>query len=301
MTDHKRICFIFNPSANGGKAGTQEKQIRSAVKRIWPAATWLNSRPEDHFWSSLEEKAGTYDLYVACGGDGTVHKTGNIAANSGSSLGVIPLGSGNDFAVMNGIPESVDSALKILRNGQYRNVDLIRCSGDINCWCLNTAGLGLDGLANQYTQALKKKIGSAGYLFGAIKAVLKSKPHVLRIQSDNSESYTEKKLLMLTACIGFREGGRFIIAPQARNDDGRMEILMVHPMGKLSLLIALVRFTVRFPKGLKGVEQYESKKLIISCDIPLTIHIDGEYSGLKVKNITLDVYREFLRVISNPR
>lgn len=293
MGSNDRVCFIFNPSANGGKASRDEDRIRHAAAGIWPGSKWLTTQPGEAFWNDLREEAGQYDMMVACGGDGTVHKTGNIAADSGAVLGVIPLGSGNDFAKMNGIPDSPNKALNLLTDGSRRSVDLIRCSGDVNCWCLNSAGVGLDGLANRYTLAFKQKVGRTGYIFGALKAVLKSVPATYKIRLDDGK-IESKKLLMLTACIGFREGGRFIVAPQARNDDGLMELLMVQPMNKLSLLLLLPQFLFWFPSYLKKLKRGNCKKLELKCDLPLHIHIDGEYSGQTVNQISYRVHNKAL-------
>ena len=297
MGSNERVCFIFNPSANGGKASRDEDKIRHAAAGIWPGSKWLKTEPGEPFWSKLKEEAGQYDMIVACGGDGTVHKTGNVAADSGALLGVIPLGSGNDFAKMNGIPDSPNKALNLLTSGSRRSVDLIRCSGDINCWCLNSVGLGLDGLANQYTLAFKQKIGRSGYIFGALKAILKSVPATLKIRKDEGE-IESINLLMLTACIGFREGGRFIVAPQARNDDGVMELLMVKPMNKFSLMLTLPQFLFWFPSYIKTLERGSCRNLQLSSDTPLHIHVDGEFSGETVKQISYMIHEKALTVVA---
>lgn len=295
MGSNNRVCFIFNPSANGGKASRDEAKIQHAASGIWPGSKWLTTEPGESFWGKLKEEAGQYDMIVACGGDGTVHKTGNIAADSGAVLGVIPLGSGNDFAKMNGIPDSPNRALNLLNSGSRRSIDLIRCSGDINCWCLNSVGVGLDGLANRYTVAFKQKIGRSGYIFGALKAIFNSVPATVEMRIGDEE-WISKNLLMLTACIGYREGGRFIVAPQARNDDGFMEILMVRPMNKLSLLLTLPQFLLWFPSYIKKLERISCKNLELTTDIPLHIHVDGEFTGQTVNQLSYTIHEKALTV-----
>ncbi|CAN5152309.1 diacylglycerol kinase family lipid kinase [soil metagenome] len=296
MPDHKRTCFIFNPSANGGRAARQEKKLKYRISKYWPDAEWIVTRPDNKNWAKLAGKTDQFNLLVACGGDGTVHNTGNLAANAGSALGVIPLGSGNDFAKMNNIPESVDSAIDLLRINFIKEIDLIHCSGDISCWCLNTIGFGLDGLANYYTNYYKRYIGKSGYLPGALQAAMISKPKQIGLRIDGNEEKI-KSLLMLTACNGFREGGRFLVAPDAVIDDGKMNLLKVLPMNKLALLMALPQFVNRFPKHLKQIESCTCKTLEISSKDPVTLHVDGEYSGKEVNIIRLEVIKKAVRLL----
>ncbi len=296
MPEDKRTCFIFNPSANGGRAARQEKKLKSRISKYWPGAEWIVTQTDNKIWAKLAGKTAQYELLVACGGDGTVHKTGNLAANAGCALGVIPLGSGNDFAKMNNIPESVDSAIDLLQNTSVKEIDLIRCSGDISCWCLNTIGFGLDGLANYYTNKYKRYIGKASYLPGALQAAFISKPIQLGIRIDGNEEKSES-LLMLTACNGFREGGRFLVAPDAVIDDGKMNLLKVLPINKLSLLMALPQFVNRFPQHLKQIETFPCKSLELRSENPVTLHVDGEYSGREVNTIKLEIVNKAVRLL----
>jgi len=296
MPDRKRACFIFNPSANGGRAAQKENKLKTAVRKHWQDAEWIITEEDNSTWPALKEKVDQFKLLVACGGDGTVHKTGNLAANAGCKLGVIPLGSGNDFAMMNNIPESADLALKMLKKNQAKEIDLIHCSGDITCWCLNTFGFGLDGLANDYTIFYKQYIGKSGYLPGAIQAAMISKKKTIRLKLDDKDEQIES-LIMLTACNGFREGGRFIVAPDALIDDGKMNLLMVKPMNKLSLLITLPKFINRFPRNHKKIVSVECTTMDLKTYEPVSIHVDGEYSGTQVRQIKLEVKKRALKLL----
>lgn len=297
MPDRKRPCFIFNPSANGGRAARKENNLKSAVMKHWPDAEWIVTMEDNSTWPKLRKEAGQYDLLVACGGDGTVHKTGNLAADAGCTLGVIPLGSGNDFAKMNNIPESAGPALEVLKGNKLKKIDLLHCSGDINCWCLNTFGFGLDGLANYYTNFYKQYIGKSGYLPGAIQAAMISKPKNITLNIDGQGEKTES-IIMLTACNGFREGGRFVVAPDAAIDDGKLNLLMVKPMNKLSLLITLPQFINRFPRNHKKIKSIECSTVELKTDEPVYIHVDGEFSGNQVRHIKLLVKKQSLKLIA---
>lgn len=292
-----RACFVFNASANAGKAERKRKFIKESVTQHWPCSAWLETTEDEVCWNKLEKMAAHFDLLVACGGDGTVHNTGNIAIELDCALGVIPLGSGNDFAAMNQIPESAGEAVSVLKRNYRKKVDVIRCSGDLNCWCLNTAGIGLDGLANTFTQIYKQKIGKLGYIAGALKAAMCSKPFNVTLRIDGMEE-KPLRLLMLTACIGFREGGRFIVAPEAKNSDGKMILLQLSPMPKTSLIAALPQFISQSPVYPDEVRHVSCREIVIATEKAIYIHADGEHTGKTFRRVSLRVHHKKLEIVT---
>jgi len=297
--DGSEICFVFNPAANGGKAAQHKEYVQTETERIWPERTWIETGPDTGFWKELAERVNEFELLVACGGDGTVHKAGSIAADSGITLGVIPLGSGNDFAMMNQIPESPKKALSLLSNANRKNIDLIRCNGDVNCWCLNTVGIGLDGLANVFTNEFKQSIGRFAYVLGALKAVMKISACEVIFRTDNSDPF-KKEIVMITACVGKREGGAFYVAPEADNRDGKLDLLTVSRINKLKLLIALPQFLIRFPDYMSELHQGKYQKVEIQASEAMNIHVDGELAGKKVQNLSFEIHKHALKIVADP-
>lgn len=291
------VCFIFNSSANAGKAQSYRETIRAKARKRWPGCRWIETTGNNSFWDDLRLRAAEIDLLVACGGDGTVHRVGNIAADQECTVGVIPIGSGNDFALMHGIPASIPAAFEILAGNIRKGIDLIHCSGDLECWCLNSVGVGFDGLANTHTQALKKTLGRAGYLAAGLKAIVSAEPFTAVVETDDAEKESAP-LMMLTASTGCREGGQFIIARKKGAVSGQMNLLKIKTMSMASMMLTFPQFFFRVPEYLDTVELSSCKKVALALDRPVYLHVDGEYPGKKVKQLMLEIYRKKIRLMA---
>lgn len=278
--------LIYNPKANGGKATGIESRLKKLAEKYLPGTVFVRTEDNDLFWSHLSKRLKEADFVIACGGDGTVHQVCNLIAGGNITLGAIPIGNGNDFIEMLGMPSSPEDCMNIFKKGKTKAIDLIKCRGDLNCWCINTVGMGLDGLANRYTQSYKPRFGSAAYIMGAIQSAMVSRPEDVKMKLDGRQF--NDRLLMLTVCNGFREGGRFIVAPDAQLDDGFLDILMLSPMNKLQLLASLPRFIHRFPKNFPKAGIQKNHVVVLDFKKPVAIHVDGEYSSRNIQHLRLE-------------
>lgn len=278
--------IVYNPKANGGKAKKIESRLKSLTEKHLPGTVFVRTEDNDLFWTHLRERLKKAGWVIACGGDGTVHQVCNLIAGQNITLGVIPLGNGNDFSEMLDIPSNPEECIHIFKRGKTKAIDLIRSRGDLNCWCINTVGMGLDGLANRYTQRYKPRFGSAAYIIGAIMSALVSRPEEVKMKLDSRKS--NDRLLMLTVCNGFREGGKFIVAPDARINDGYLDILRISPMNKLRLLVSLPRFIHRFPKNFSKAGLQKNHVAVLDFKKPVAIHVDGEYSSRNIQYLRLE-------------
>lgn len=294
--DNPNICFLFNDYSNSGKARKKEHDLRKQISSKWPNAGFIKTKPDEEFWNDLPDRLTGTNRLIACGGDGTVHRTGNLAVKLDAELGVIPLGSGNDFAHMLQIPTRFSRAIDHLQSSGTRSIDLIKVDGDLQCYCLNTVGVGLDGLANHYTNIYKQKIGKAGYVAGALKAVFRRSDVEILLSVDDHERI--EKFLMVTACNGRREGGSFTVAPDAKVDDGLIDLLIVKPMVLPVLLIAIPVFMTRFRPNLFRIERLKCKHIHLRCKFPVPIHVDGEHSNHVIRNLSLQMNAAKLRVVA---
>lgn len=290
------ICFLFNAHSHSGKTASIEHELRYQVNKRWPDSDFIKTETSETYWTNLQNRLEGVETIVACGGDGTVHRTGNLAVKLGAALGVIPIGSGNDFAHMMKIPKSLPDSLDYLQTSGTRLIDIIKIDGDLQCYCLNTAGIGLDGLANHYTEIYKPKIGKAGYTAGALKAVFECSEIDFSLSIDGKKS--KENLLMLTMCNGQREGGNFWVAPDAKADDGFMDLLMVKPMGLSALLLALPFFMISSPNKLFSIERCRCKTLEITCGSAACIHVDGEYSNRQICSLKFQIKPLALKVLA---
>ncbi len=290
----ERVCFIFNPSAGRGHSRQQLDQIKQRAKQIWPTVEFKLTRFEEEIRKFAEQAAGRYDLVVACGGDGTINQVVSGIAETDTPMGVLPLGSGNDFANAIGLSGDLDEAFDVLQSDHLRNTDLIRVKGDADAWCANTLGIGLDGWANYYSSTFQKLRGQAIYIFGALKAVKEFRGSSMKLTIDGEE--TIEDLLMVTVCNGQEEGGGFKVAPGADNSDGWIDLLIIEKLSRIRILWYLPLFMIPSRKNLKGIRYHRCKSFSFESEIPLAVHSDGELLGTEIQNLEIHLRPGLLKV-----
>jgi YegS/Rv2252/BmrU family lipid kinase len=185
---------------------------------------------------------------VVAGGDGSLHAV--VAALhkrnelADAVIGLVPVGTGNDFARGTGIPLDPEGAAELVVSGEVRPVDLIvDCLGEV---VVNNLHIGVGAEASRNAHPLKKVFGRAGYVLGAMKAAVKP-PHLrLRVEVDGHVvADFAHPVLMVAIGNGSRVGGGAEITPGADPTDGRMDVLVsfsTSPLAKLD-------FAARFRKG----------------------------------------------------
>lgn len=190
-------------------------------------------------------RAGIERVIVA-GGDGTVNEVANglLAAELGSyaALGVLPLGTGGDFARSLGIPRGLEGAVELLAAGKVRQIDAGRisyldaASRKASAYFVNVASLGISGLIDQLVNRATKRFGGrASFLIGTIKAVARHRSEHVTLRVDG-EVVLDAPLLLAAAANGRYFGGGMHISPEARLDDGLFDVVLVPDLPKPTLL-----------------------------------------------------------------
>jgi YegS/Rv2252/BmrU family lipid kinase len=222
-----------------------------------------------------------YELVVAVGGDGTAHEVINglmqIPAERRPKFGVIPLGSGNDFAYGLGMHHDPVQAMQQIFSGRTKRIDVIRISDNHNRveYCGNATGIGFDATVTIRSRKFVMVHGFIVYLLAVLQTILLNHEAAgLEITTDEGDWKEEALLLVL--CNGSREGGGFHIAPEAKPDDGiatSVSIKKVSQLRMVRLLPEVLRGThIRY----KDVRVRNFRRMELISDRPLTIHIDGE-------------------------
>lgn len=297
MRNHN-VKFIMNPTANMGKAWRLAADLRPVMDE-YGGADWAGSVFPTHAVELARQAVHEgYEMIIAGGGDGTVHEIINglmeFPIEDRPKLGVVPLGSGNDFAHGIGMPEEPWEALRQIFTGTPREIDLGYVEDDRGrqeFW-QNTLGIGFDAIVTIYSHNLPLVRGFLMYLIAVLKTVfLNHQPLNVNVTVDGEHDW-EDQLLMLTLCNGPREGGGFKISPDSIMDDGRFEYVAVKSVSRLMMLRLIPEFMrgahLRFPK----ISLHPFRQLEIKSDQSMYIHMDGEiFSGfssdlryLKVKH-----------------
>lgn len=289
------ICFIINPTANRRRSARHLSTLQKEIDSRWPDAEIVMTSTEKPVVDLARKKAAQYDIVVACGGDGTVSQVANGLIGSSAALGVIPIGSGNDFVKTVQLDKSITECLDILLEGFTTEIDVIRFSGDEEGWCVNTIGMGLDGLANFHATQSTILKGFLLYAVGALKACFTFRGAMMTLNIDGKESKNE--YLMITLCNGKWEGGQFYIAPDAVMDDGWLDLLMVKKLPLYLILTYLPRFRTGPKESMRGIRSLRCKELELKSEKPIYVHSDGEHISGTVQQLKLAVVEKALKVV----
>ncbi len=242
----------------------------------------------------IRENFDQYEVFVAAGGDGTVHTVASELVDTGKILAVLPLGSGNGFAREFGFKLNVRHLISDISRTESMDIDVI----DINeNMCLNVAGIGLDSFVAHSFNDLKLR-GFLPYVWLTFKTFLLLRPFNVKISIGDEEVISEE-LFVITFANTRQFGNNAFIAPRARPDDGLIDIVLIKPFPKLFGPLFILRlFTKRINKS-KYVRTIKTDKDIIIETDETRFHIDGEPLTISGK-VAIKVRREVLKVLKTP-
>ena len=282
-----KIKFILNPTCNHGRSLRVAADLRPLMAEHH--ADWSGTEYPGHA-IELARQAGEqgYDLVIAGGGDGTVHEVINglmqVPEKKRPALGIVPLGSGNDFAHILGIPDDAAQALKSAMDGSPHLLDVaqVRDQDDRIEYFNNTIGIGFDGVVTIRSRKITRIHGFMMYLVAVIQTiVLNFRPMNLHVETDQEQ--WDQPTIMLTLGNGPREGGGFMVTPEAKYDDGILNYASVRKLSRL-MMFRLIPEVMKGTHGrFKQVRMGTCRTMAVTSDVPLYIHCDGEiYAGFGV-------------------
>ena len=227
-------------------------------------------------------------IVVAAGGDGTLNEVVNGLMESGEdrrnvTLGLLPLGTGNDFARCIGLGTDLKLAVETLFNGKSQSVDVGQAQGR---WFINIAGCGFDAIvAERVNRGFRLLHGTSAYLAAIAHSLLHLKAAELTLTLDGETHHI--RALMCSVANATSYGGGMKVTPDARIDDGLFDICLLADAGRMEFVRA-------FPCVFKGshithpkVTMLRARNVYIESDPPLPLLIDGEVLGTTPVTFTL--------------
>ena len=291
------VCFILNPAADKSRSARHAEWLRSEAEKRWVSYEIVLTTAGEPIKELAAKKAESFDVIVACGGDGTVHQVVNGIAEKNTGFAVLPVGTGNDFAKSLNLPKKRKAILDLIQENHFHHADLIRFEGDAEGWCVNTLGIGMDGLANHYSKSFDRLKGFIIYILGALKASFTFRGANFSISSRNGNALSGE-YLMVTVCNGKWEGGTFFIAPDADLFDGKAELVTVKKISILKVLLYMAFFKNGPASWMKALRTRKIAAIKIRSDRPVAIHADGEQLGTDIRDLTVNVIEGALPVIA---
>jgi len=228
---------------------------------------------------------------VSVGGDGTANEVvngffeGEKQVNPAARLGVISRGTGCDLIRTLGIPKEYQGAVEVIARNQERPMDLVlaeftdREGAPAKRWFANIADAGLGATAaNRVNHTSKSAGGFLSFLYGTLWSILTYKNGYGRVEADGQQVY-EGSLCMAAVANGRYFGGGMHLAPHARIDDGKMDLIVLRGMNKITLFVNLARIYKGTHLTHPKISAHLAKTVKISGEKPMLIELDGEAPG----------------------
>jgi diacylglycerol kinase (ATP) len=278
MAGTRKTCIILNPSA--GKARDLD-DIVARLARVPDAEIRLTTKPGSAARFAKTALKNGRELIVAAGGDGTLNEVVNgIGENSGTvRVGLIPLGTGNDFGRSIGVPTDVDTAIDLIRAGETRPVDLVRVTSDEVRYFVNVSAGGFSGLVNEkLTAEMKKTWGPLAYLRSAAAALPELRAYRTTLAFANDESLM-LELYNVVVANGRYVAGGMLIAPEAAIDDGLLDVILIpkRPPPELALVVAQIALGTHLSSD--AIVYRRTAKLTVNSKPGMWFNVDGELVG----------------------
>lgn len=299
----KDFTFVLNPAAGKGAGARAANLVEQILKGSGLRYRTVRTEGAGH----ATEIARTADTacVVAVGGDGTINEVANGLVGTGTTMAVIPTGSGNDFIKSIGVPRSVRRAMELLWSGTPRMIDAGRvetgslADGSIvyapGRYFVNGVGVGFDASVARRVAEIRWLRGTALYLLAVLQTLGKFRPPVFQVAADGAQ--WEQKHLLVATGNGPCAGGGFYLTPGARVDDGLLDVAVIDsvPVLKILGLIPGVMAGKRVEKSF--VRYLQVKHLELSSESTFNVHADGEIVGREVHGVRMRVEPGVLRVI----
>jgi YegS/Rv2252/BmrU family lipid kinase len=277
MGKRGRTLVIANPQARHGETAKLIPVIRQLLANL-PHDLVVTERPGHA--TELAAAAGSFDVVVAAGGDGTAHEVLNglmsIDPSQRPALGLLPTGSGNDTRRTLGVPEDLTQAALALATGELRRFDVGVCNG---LFFNNSFAAGLD--AKVTAKAVEYKVtkhrdGLWLYLTALLHVLFNELDSFSLTLSLDGEPPNVHENLIVAVTNGPTYGGGFFITPDAIADDGLFDVCMIDPLTLPGALMRLPFVIVGKHTKMRPVHMSRHRSLVIECDVALPAQIDGE-------------------------
>jgi lipid kinase YegS len=286
----RKVQLILNGKAVGNDA------LRIAVGRRRTAGHNIKVRVTQEKGDArrFAAEAGEADLLIAAGGDGTlnevVHGLMDLSEAARPALGVVPLGTANDFATGCGIPPDPGEALALCLKGQALPIDIGKANEH---WFLNAASAGFGAQVTATTSPeLKRLLGHAAYtVMGAILATNVHHYHGKLTLPDREITGSGPVAIIGN---GRQTGGGIQVTPRARIDDGLLDVLVVRQIPAMALLTAARELQELSPDG-EYISYWQTPWAEVNPEEAIPVNLDGE--PVRFSSVRYEAVREAIRLI----
>lgn len=288
--------MICNPHANRDR---HRANIPKEIKALEDAGIdfiyAITENPMDEYYIAKEALEEGFETIVASGGDSTISNIAEAILKTRPEIkfGIIPQGTGNDYATGNKIPRSISAAVDILKAGKIEKRDVILI-GDR--YSVSLVGFGFDITMSEIHLKNKTLKGAPLYFYAIIAAIFRHKGYNLKVTTDTGEVF-DHKALMLNLGNNKISGGGYMTCPRADMTDGKLDVMFIEdckPAVRLKML-QLVQKAKHLEHPL--VHYTQAKKVTVECARPIAFHTEGELFYTEQNCLTAEIIPRRLNLI----
>jgi len=296
MTRHR---IILNPTADRGAAAAARGPIEQAFGSHNLTYDLVLTERRGHAIELARQAASEgYDAVIAAGGDGTANEVLNglmqarLAGEGSPTMGVLCVGTGNDFAFGVGVPSDVASACAAIAQGHAHTIDVghvIEGDRTTGRYFGNGVGIGFDAVVGFVAARLKRLHGFPAYLVAALKTVFVFfKAPLVRVEYAGESM--DLHALMVSIMNGRRMGGGFMMAPDASPDDGLFDLCIAAQVSRLGIFALIPRFMKGTQASRPSITTGRANRVTITAiEGSLPAHADGETLCEAGSKLTIEI------------
>jgi YegS/Rv2252/BmrU family lipid kinase len=276
-TRHRAVAVIINPiSGTGGRLDVARRRAEHAAALLLARGiepeVFLTERPGHARELAAASLARGASLVLAWGGDGTVNEVASVLAFRNAALGIVPSGSGNGLARELGIPLRPAAAFAAAFEGRELVIDAGEFDGRM---FFNIAGMGLDArVAHEFAAGGLVRRGFARYIAITLRELFSYVPDEHTIVTDGEP--IRVRALLVAVANARQYGNGAVIAPHARLDDGRLDVVVIAHRSPLRALLQTPRVFLGQVARVPGVTIRQAETIEITSARPVVYHVDGE-------------------------
>ena len=314
-----RLKLILNPASDRGRTAQIGETLQVLLheraeiehqRGVHYELHWeLTERPGQATTIAQQAAQDGFDTVVAVGGDGTVHEIVNglmqIEQAKRPRLGLLPAGSGNDFAHNLRLPQKVEDCVQCLFGNNTRTVDIGLYKDDKGRqeYRDNTIGLGFSGAVNMAARKITWIYGFPVYFLAVLETIITTHKRIGVEVTLDGQPIPHRKVTMISVCNGPREGGGFPVAPHALLDDGYLTYTFMRDTNRAEMLYFLpIVMTSNHLSYKRFFEEGNTRRITVKADHTLAIHADGEVLGswdMDVREVEMSIIPAALQVMCN--
>jgi YegS/Rv2252/BmrU family lipid kinase len=272
---------IVNPVAGGHAAARVWQRARTGCTAAMDWECSVSERPGHARELARLAASRGYERVVAVGGDGTLNEVANGLVHSTTSLGIIPAGTGNDVAHNLGVPSDPAAAASLAATGAARPIDLCEVqTRERTAYFVSVAGFGFDAeVAARVNRLPWLKVcgGTLPYLVSVVATLWQYRSPAMRLSVDDRA--LEQRVFLTAVGNLPTYGGGMRIVPDARPDDGLLDVCVVADLSRLEVLRIMPRLYSGGHVGHPAVEVFRCRSLSADADGRVLCQADGELVG----------------------